>query len=104
MISTLHTAEVVETINRRTGVTKKKPKCIVDYNTHMHGVDTADQYLAYYPFIRNTGQGPHLVQLCSRLMRIQRSDMKSSTQLLRIIVPCKVLRTLRTATALVRVF
>ena len=103
MISTLHTAEVVETIKRRTGVTKKKPKCIVDYNTHMHGVDTADQYLAYYPFIRKTGHGPHLVQLCSRLMRIQRSDMSSSTQL-RIIVPCKVLGTLRTTTALVRVF
>jgi hypothetical protein len=33
---------------------RKKPKCIVDYNTHMHGVDTADQYLAYYPFICKT--------------------------------------------------
>ena len=41
MISTLHTAEVTETTSRRTGVTKKKPKCVIDYNTHMHGVDTA---------------------------------------------------------------
>ena len=47
MISTLHTAEVIETTSRRTGVAKKKPKCIIDYNTHMDGVDTADQYLAY---------------------------------------------------------
>ena len=54
MISTLHTAEVVETTKRRTGVAKKKPRCIIDYNSHMHGVDTADQYLAYYPFIRKT--------------------------------------------------
>ena len=53
VISTLHTAEVIETISRQTGVAKK-PKCIIDYNTHMHGVDTADQYLAYYPFIRKT--------------------------------------------------
>ena len=54
MISTLHTAQVVETTKRRTGVAKKKPRCIIDYNSHMHGVDTADQYLAYYPFIRKT--------------------------------------------------
>ena len=51
MISTLHTAEVVETTNRRTGVAKKS-RCVIDYNSHMHGVDAADQYLAYYPFIR----------------------------------------------------
>ena len=57
MISTLHIAEVIETTNRRTGVAKK-PKCIIDYNTHMHGVDTVDQYLAYYPFIRKTVKWP----------------------------------------------
>ena len=33
---------------------KEKPKCVTDYNTHMHGVDTADQYLAYHPFIRKS--------------------------------------------------
>jgi len=54
MISTLHTAEVIETTSRRTGVAKIKPKCITDYNTHTHGVDTADQYLAHYQFIRKT--------------------------------------------------
>ena len=35
MISTLHTAEVIETTSRRMGVAKKKPKCVIDYNTHM---------------------------------------------------------------------
>ena len=45
MISTLHTADVTETTSRQTGVAKKEPKCIIDYNTHMHGVDTADQYV-----------------------------------------------------------
>jgi len=53
MISTLHTADIIET-SRRSGVVKKKPKCVIDYNTHMHGVDTADQYLSHYPFIRKT--------------------------------------------------
>jgi len=61
MISTLHTAEVIETTSRRTGVAKKKPKCVTDYNTHMHGVDTADQYLAHYPFIRKTVKWPQKV-------------------------------------------
>ena len=33
---------------------KEKPKCVIDYSIHMHGVDTADQYLAYHPFISKT--------------------------------------------------
>jgi len=50
-------------------VAKKKLKCVIDYNTHMHGVDTADQYLAYYPFIRKTVKWPkklffHLLHCC----------------------------------------
>jgi hypothetical protein len=61
MISTLHTAAVVDVSSRCTGVTKKKPKCVADYNTHMHGVDMADQYLAYYPFIRKTVKWPKKV-------------------------------------------
>ena len=60
MISALHTAEVIET-SRRTGVAKKKPKCIIDYNTYMHSVDTVDQYLAYYPFICKTVKWPKKV-------------------------------------------
>jgi len=69
MISTLHTAEVTETTSRQMGVAKKKPKCVMDYNTHMYGVDTVDQYLAYYPFIRKTVKWPkkvyfYLLQCC----------------------------------------
>jgi len=46
-----------------------KPKCVTDYNTYMHGVDTADQYLAYYPFIRKIVKWPkkvifYLLQCC----------------------------------------
>ena len=44
-------------------------KCVIDYNTHMHGVDTADQYLAYYSFTRKTVKWPkkvffYLLQRC----------------------------------------
>jgi hypothetical protein len=39
----------------------KNPKCVADYNTQMRGVDTADQYLAYYPFIRKTVKWPKKV-------------------------------------------
>jgi hypothetical protein len=61
--------EIVVDQSEQTGVAKKKPKCIIDYNTHMHGVDTADQYLAYYPFIRKTVKWPkkvffYLLQRC----------------------------------------
>ena len=38
-----------------------KPKCVIDYSTYMHGVDTADQYLAYYPFIHKTVTWPKKV-------------------------------------------
>jgi hypothetical protein len=61
VISTLRIAAVVDDLSRRTGVTKKKPKFIADYNAHMHGVDTGDQYLAYYPFIRKTVRWPKKV-------------------------------------------
>jgi hypothetical protein len=60
-ISTLHTAEVVETTNRRTVVAKKKPRCVIYYNSHMHGADTADQCLAYNTFIRKTVNWPKQV-------------------------------------------
>jgi len=69
MISTLHTAEVIEKTSRQMGVAKKKPKYVIDYNTHMHSVDAADQYLAYYPFICKTVKWPkkvffYLLQCC----------------------------------------
>jgi hypothetical protein len=59
MISTLRSW--VDESSRCTGVTKKKPKCVADYNTHMRGVDTADQYLAYYSFIHKTVKWPKKV-------------------------------------------
>jgi len=67
MISTLHTAELKQQADKC--VAKKKPKCIVDYNTHMHSVDTADQDLAYYQIIRKTVKWPkkvffYLLQCC----------------------------------------
>jgi len=40
MVPTLHTAGIIETTSRQLGVGKMKPKCIIDYNNHMHGVDT----------------------------------------------------------------
>jgi hypothetical protein len=62
IISTLHTAAVVDDdSSRRTGVTKKKPKCVADYNTHMRCVATAGQCLAYCPFIRKTVKWPKKV-------------------------------------------
>jgi len=66
MISTLQMAELIETTM---GVAKKEPKCFIDYNTHMHGVDTEDQYLTYYPFIHKTVKWPkkvffYLLQCC----------------------------------------
>jgi len=46
-----------------------KPKCVIDNNAYMHIVDTADQYLAYYPFICKTVEWPkkvffYLLQCC----------------------------------------
>ena len=46
------------------GVPKKIPKCIIDYNTHVHGIDTADQYLADYAFICKTVKWPKKVFFC----------------------------------------
>jgi hypothetical protein len=84
MISTLHTAAMVDGMNVCTGVAKKKPKCTVDYNTHMHGVDTADQYCAYYPFMHKTVKGPkkvffYLLQcaLCSSYIIFTKSNPNS---------------------------
>ena len=53
--------EIVVDQSRQTGVAKKKPKCVIVYNTHVHGVDTVDQYLAYYPLICKTVKWPKKV-------------------------------------------
>jgi hypothetical protein len=33
-----------------------KPECVGDYNAFMHGVDSADQYLALYSFMRKNSE------------------------------------------------
>jgi hypothetical protein len=43
MVSTLHTTAVVDNTSRQSGKTKEKHYCVVDCNTYMHGVDSADQ-------------------------------------------------------------
>jgi hypothetical protein len=57
LISTIHSAEMVK-IPSKFGRNEMKPECIADYNQCMHGVGTADQYLALYPFIRKTCKWP----------------------------------------------
>ncbi|PSN47870.1 PiggyBac transposable element-derived protein 4 [Blattella germanica] len=51
MLSTVDSAGMVE-IRDKQGKIKFKPECIVRYNSHMHGVDMADQCIALYPFAR----------------------------------------------------
>nr|XP_033320948.1 piggyBac transposable element-derived protein 4-like [Megalopta genalis] len=56
MISTIHNSDVINTgiINRKTGLHIQKPKCIIDYDQHMKGVDRADRYIACYPIFRKS--------------------------------------------------
>jgi hypothetical protein len=52
MVSTLHTAQTAEASRKRAGTSKVKPKCVIDYNIYTYDVDSADQYLSYYPIIQ----------------------------------------------------
>lgn len=56
MITNIHSAEIVDTrkIDRRTKKKIFKPKCIVDYNKYMSGVDRAGQYLVNCSLFRRT--------------------------------------------------
>ncbi|PNF23441.1 hypothetical protein B7P43_G09117 [Cryptotermes secundus] len=55
LISTLHTAKIVESAKtNRKGEKICRPEVIGDYNKHMRGVDRADQMLHYYPCSRKT--------------------------------------------------
>ncbi|GFX36627.1 hypothetical protein TNCV_3537511 [Trichonephila clavipes] len=66
LISTIHTIEMQDVTNER-GDTKSRPKCAVDYNDQMVGVDKVDQYLAPYSTSRkreeNTKIFFHLLDL-----------------------------------------
>nr|CAH7724533.1 unnamed protein product [Callosobruchus chinensis] len=68
MISTCHKHEMVKVKTRR-GSEKMKPKCILDYNAHMSGVDRADQMMSYYSSPRKTIRWYrkvffHLIDIC----------------------------------------
>lgn len=54
MISTIHSANLVECMNRRTKKISVKPICIREYSKFMKGVDRADQYLSYYSILLKT--------------------------------------------------
>ena len=56
MLSTAHSAEMVETgrINRHTKEAIEKPQCIIAYNRFMGAVDRSDQMLRYSAFCRRT--------------------------------------------------
>ncbi|PSN49971.1 PiggyBac transposable element-derived protein 4 [Blattella germanica] len=55
LISTLHTAQIVESEKtNRKGEKISRPMMIGEYNKHMKGVDRADQMLHYYPCSRKT--------------------------------------------------
>lgn len=54
MITTKHKNDTVEVQRRGEQNPITKPRCIVDYNQFMNGVDRSDQKLSYYPFKRKT--------------------------------------------------
>lgn len=58
MISTIHNADICDTGKKdKNGDAILKPKCIIDYNQYVKGVDRADQYLSYFPFIEKEKSG-----------------------------------------------
>ena len=56
MITTIHSAEIVESHNIDWVSKEKiwKPICVVQYNKYMKGVDRADQYLSYFSMVHRT--------------------------------------------------
>jgi hypothetical protein len=53
MISTRNKHRMKETTSRK-GAKKMKPECVVEYNSHMSGIDLSDQMLSYYSAPRKT--------------------------------------------------
>jgi hypothetical protein len=102
MISTFHEDEMVNVQVRQRGhqerVTVPKPRCIVDYNTFMNGVDRIDQQIQYYPFVRKTTKWHkkftmYLFELALHnafiLFRIQNPNSKCTTLFHFITAVCR---------------
>lgn len=51
MISTIHSASMVECISKKTKKKSMKPIFVREYNKFMKDVDRADQYLVYYSIL-----------------------------------------------------
>jgi hypothetical protein len=56
-------AEMVE-VSNRFGKKQIHLGCVADYNTFMHVVVNADQYLTPYPFMRKTAKWPKIAAMC----------------------------------------
>lgn len=56
MLSTSETDELVDTgkVDKKTGEPQFKPKCVIEYNDNMGGVDRCDQIIAPYEITRKT--------------------------------------------------
>jgi len=84
MISTLHSANIVECVNKRTKKKSMKPIRIREYNKFMKGVDRADQYLSYYSILRKTkkwikknGFIPYKLRIIQRVPDLHKKFRKS---------------------------
>jgi len=56
MISTKHDSSTGKVCHKEKGSVKEvtKPKCVIEYNKYMAGVDRVDQMISYYPCTRKT--------------------------------------------------
>lgn len=57
IISTIHSASMVECISKRTQKKSMNPICAREYNKFMKGFDRADQYLTYYSILLKCKNG-----------------------------------------------
>jgi hypothetical protein len=60
VVSMMHSAEMVE-VSNKFGRKQMEPEYVADCNTFTQEVDSADQYLAFYPYMRKTDKWPKKV-------------------------------------------
>ncbi|PSN35062.1 hypothetical protein C0J52_22836 [Blattella germanica] len=70
MLSTVDSVRMVETQDKQ-GKIKLKPECIVRYNSHMHVVDMADQYLPCILSLENNQMAQEIILLPHSVYTIQ---------------------------------